>query len=295
MTHKTWRKRLFSWVLMVFFIQSTQAWASRGETLTVFAPSSLTDVLPRLAAQWTEKSGVPVVFQFAATSQLARQVEQGAAADVLIDAHGSWTTELLRQGALLPPTVRRLFSNRLVVALAPPPGAAAGQAGQGRGSQPPPGSGPSGSPSSGPLPVPDTVALERLLKEASKVALAGEGVPAGVYGEEALKSLKLWTPIESKIVRGDHVRSVARWLQTGVVPVGVIYRTDALAAGLPVAYEFPPESHRSVVYQGAVVKKGGHPKYGAAFLDFLTSGKARDVYLEAGFEALKPGKSRPAS
>jgi molybdate transport system substrate-binding protein len=255
--------------------------AAEKETLSVFAPASLSDILPQLAESWTKKSGVPVVFQFGASSQMARQISEGAVVDVMISAHESWTRELLTKGDLLPPTVRRLFANRLVIAgsRTSPTGATS-----------------QGTPSSTSSSVTDEKSLRALLEKAPQIALAGEQVPAGVYGEEALKSLKVWDLVSSKLVRGDHVRTVTRWLSSGAAPVGVIYRTDALASDLPILYKFDGDTHTPIVYIGAVVKRGGHPKFGAFFLDFLTSGGSQEIYQKAGFlipQSPKKNASRP--
>lgn len=260
---------------LVWCMGSYGAEAKGQDQLTVFAPASLTDLLPKLGEMWSAQSGVPVVFQFAATSQMARQISEGAVADILISAHESWTKSLLKEGAILPPTVRHLFENRLVVATASIQ--------------------PSLSPKIDANAFWDTAKLEQALLATPKLALAGEQVPAGVYAEEALRTLNIWEKVKTKIVRGDHVRSVAMWLKTSVAPIGIVYKTDALALGLPIVYEFERSPQNPIIYVGAVVKKGGHPKYGAAFLDFLTSGKAQKVYQDAGFVRPVPVRERSSS
>lgn len=261
-----------AFAMLMVLGKTSRATASQRETLSVFAPASLSDILPQLADVWTKKSGVPVEFQFGASSQLARQIREGAVVDVMISAHESWTQELLKKGDLLPPTVRRLFANRLVVASA--------RSQQGVEARP--------------LALMDDNGLRSLLQKAPQIAIAGEQVPAGVYAEEALRSLKTWEVLSPKLVRADHVRTVTRWLSTGVTPLGIVYRTDALASDLPIVYEFAAQAHTPIIYVGAVVKRGGHPKFGAAFLDFLTSGVSQEIYQKAGFMVPLGGKNRSA-
>lgn len=265
------------WVLWGIRVLSTDRGAPRppatreSQDLLIFAPSSLMDVLPDLARMWTESSGVKVVFQFGATPQLARQIREGAVADVLLSAHPSWTEELTQKGFLLPPTVRRIATNRLVLAAAVNPKSPVNSSFQ----------------SSLHSPIKnlsiDDLKGSPFLDSITKLALAGEGVPAAVYAEQALQKIGLWLPLKDRVVRGDSVRSVVHWLKTGAVPFGVVYKTDLKDTGLDLVFEFPTELHEPIVYTGAVVKAGTHPKYGTAFLDFMLSHPAQKKFEQVGY------------
>ena len=224
--------------------------------LAVFAASSLTDVLPRVAGAWRRKTGHSVVFTFDATSRLARQLESGAEVEIFLSADKEWMDWADERALIRPETRRDLLGNALVVVV------------------------PSGSPF-----VPRSA--EALVSpEIAHLALAGEHVPAGRYARAALSSLQVWDAVSARAVYGDTVRTALGWVARGESQAGIVYATDAqVEPGVQLAFPFPADSHPPIVYPGAVTRRARHPAEAAAFLDFCAR-EGSGIFEEAGFMVL---------
>lgn len=228
--------------------------AEQDSTLLILAAASLTDVLPRVAALWEEAGGMPVRFSFDATSRVAPQVLQGAPADLFFSADEGWMDWTEEGGGIRPDTRVNLLANELVLVV--------------------PTAGDLNPASPGEL---GSSGLTRL-------ALAGENVPAGRYGQAALESLGIWETLESRVVRGGNVRGALEWVARGEVDAGVVYRTDAGAEPrVRVAFAFPPGSHPPIVYPAALTRQAPHPEAAREFLAFCASPGAQAVFREEGF------------
>lgn len=226
--------------------------------VTVFAASSLTDVLKQIGAQFAAEGHPAPVFSFAASSELARQIEQGAAADVFISADEAWMDYLAAKNMIDPSSRRNLLSNTLVLV----------------------------TPSDKPITIELTngANLAAALK-GGKLAMGNpDSVPAGKYGKEALENLGAWAGVEASVVRAENVRTALRFVETGEAAAGIVYGTDAKAAGdkVTVAGAFPADSHAPIIYPVTIV--AGKQSAGAeALLDFLSSPKAAEIFQAAGF------------
>ncbi len=230
--------------------------------LLVFAASSLSEVLPEAAGLWPDSSTVRVAFSFDASSRLARQIEEGAPADVFVSADEAWMDHVSSAGSLAPRTRADVAGNRLVLI----------------------------------VPVSSTVtingAADLMRAGGRRLALAGENVPAGRYARAALESLKVWPAVEGKIVRGDNVRVALRWVASGEADAGVVYATDARGESrVRTAFVFPDESHPPIVYPAAALKASKSPEAAARFVAFLRGPVARGVLERYGFAALNPSPS----
>jgi len=229
-----------------------------AEDVTVFAAASLADALGAVAEAHEEETGLRVVLVFGGSSTLARQIEEGAPADLFLSANPGWMDRLDEQGRLAPGTRRDLLGNRLVVV------------------------GPAGA---------DPVALgpelsDRLGGGVLAMALT-EAVPAGIYGRAALEHLGLWAALAPDVAEARNVRAALALVATGAAPLGIVYRTDAQAeprvAELAV---FPEGSHPPIIYPVAGIA-GRESAAAAAFLDYLTGPKAAEIFAAHGF--LPPG------
>jgi len=233
----------------------SHAMAQPSDTsLLVLAAASLADVLPRVAALWEGREGIPVRFSFDATSRLAPQILQGAPADLFFSADEAWMDWLEERGGIEKETRVTLLGNDLVLVV--PRG--------------------SGFAPAGPEELTD-LRLHRL-------ALAGESVPAGRYGQAALQALHVWEGLTDRIVRAGNVRGALEWAARGEVEAAVVYRTDAQAEPrVSVAFAFPSGSHPPITYSAAVL--GGAPAAGLArrFLAFCQTTEAREVLRTQGF------------
>lgn len=229
-----------------------------GTPVTVFAASSLTDVMKDIGAAYAGQGHPSPVFNFAGTSELARQIENGAQADVFVSADEAWMNELVGKGMVDTSTRKTLLTNKLVLV----------------------------SPADRPLRIEPRqgMALAAALR-GGRLALADpDSVPAGRYAQAALKALDEWTSVEPLLVRTENVRAALRFVETGEAAAGVVYATDAKAAGdrVFVSGGFPEGSHPRITYPAAVLTGKRTPET-EAFLDFLTSPAAGAVFKKAGF------------
>jgi len=210
-----------------------------------------------VARAWEEAGGVPVRFSFDATSRLAPQAVEGAAADVFFSADRAWMEWLEGQGGVLEGSIRDFLGNDLVAVV--PRGA----------------------------PVPADAAD---LMGVGRLALAGENVPAGRYAREALEAAGVWEGLSGRIVRGGSVRGTLEWVVRGEADAGVVYRTDAaVQPAVVVAFAFPEGSHRPVRYPAAVLSRSPSPAAAAAFLDFAAGPQGAGFFRASGFR-ITPGE-----
>lgn len=247
----------------VFLAGAAAALASgcvRTETpLTVFAAASLQESLSAAGAAWTTTSETPVRFTFGASSALARQIDQGAPADVLVSADEDWMDWLGGRGGIVPASRRRLLSNQLVLIA------------------------PAGSMSA--LKIAPGMPLARSLG-AGRLALADTAaVPAGRYARAALTSLGVWASVEGRLLPAENVRAALAYVARNEAPLGIVYATDARAEPeVKVVGVFPASSHPAIIYPGAVVAASRNSG-AAAFLGFLQGPQAIAIFRRYGFGA----------
>jgi molybdate transport system substrate-binding protein len=239
-------------------------WHARGQSapsVTVFAAASLGDVLQALARRWADRAPA-LRLSFAASSTLARQIEQGAPADIFISADEAWMDYLARRGRIDAASRRVLATNRLVVVRAGPP----------RAGEPPE----------------DVAALRGALLAGEPDARIATGdpahVPVGLYAEAALRRLGLWSAVDPRLVRADNVRSALAFVERGEAAAGIVYATDArVARGLHIAARFPAASHAPIRYPAALV--AGAAPAAREVLARLFAPEAQTALREAGFGA----------
>jgi molybdate transport system substrate-binding protein len=226
----------------------------------VFAAASLTDVLKAMGDSYSAEGHPAPVLAFAASSELARQIEQGAEADVFISADEAWMDYLAERGLIEPASRANLLANKLVLI----------------------------APADRPFQIElrNGVDLKSRLR-GGKLAIANpDSVPAGRYAKEALEYFGAWAGVESVTARAENVRATLRFVEMGEAAAGIVYATDAIASGNKVvlAAEFPSGSHTPIIYPAAILAgKGDGP--GKAFVEFLNSEQARSVFESAGFKA----------
>ena len=228
------------------------------QAVTVFAASSLTDVMHKVGGLY-EAAGHPAPkFNFAASSALAHQIEQGGQADLFLSADEAWMDYVAGKQLVDITTRRTLLTNTLVLV----------------------------SPATKPLTL--TLApgmdLAGALK-GGKLALGDpDSVPAGKYAKEALKHYSAWASVEASVARAENVRAALRFVETGDAAAGIVYATDAKAAepSVLIIGTFPEDSHTPITYPAALLT-GKEAGPGKAFLDFLATDGAKMAFLEAGF------------
>ena len=232
---------------------------AHADQITVFAAASLGGVLGDIGAAFEAATGHEVVTSFAGSSVLARQIEQGAPADIFLSANRDWMDRLIASGAIDPDTELDLLENRLVLVG-------------------------TGSPVSAEIDT-DFDISARLDGEFLAMALV-DAVPAGIYGKAALETLGLWESVSDRVAQSDNVRTALALVATGEAPVGIVYATDAKAESrVGVIGTFPADSHPRIVYPAAAVAASDNP-VNVEFLAFLTGPEAREVFTEAGFTVI---------
>ena len=228
--------------------------AAEGERVAVYAAASLADVVEALAQRF---EGAKVVASFGSSSELARQIADGAPADVFLSASPEWVDFLREAGALdgEPLVVAR---NQLVCIA------------------------PKGSPlaASG---VGDPKALLARLGKGDLVAVADAGVPAGEYARKALAHAGLLEAYRPRLVGQKDVRAVLHAVEQGEVSAGFVYATDARVASVERLFAFDPASHPPIEYHAAALRGARSPAEARRFVAWLRSETARSVLSDAGF------------
>lgn len=225
--------------------------------LTVFAAASLADVLPALADGYAEDGGEPVRCSFAASSALARQLEAGASADVFVAADEEWMDYVQNHQLLLADTRAVVAGNRLVLI------------------------GPRGAPQAV---VDATLPLAKMLGD-GRLALGDPAhVPAGRYARQALDSLGLWAGVADRLVPAESVRVAQMYVVRGEAPLAVVYATDVRGIDeVQVIGEFPAASHPPIHYPAAALAASAAPAAARAFVAWLASADAAEIWRRYGF------------
>jgi molybdate transport system substrate-binding protein len=236
------------------------ACAPRPAALTVSAAASLQNVLVPIADAYTgSHPGIKVEFNFGGSGALARQIEDGAPADIFLSASPEPMDRLAARGLVLDGTRHDLLRGEIVLIV--PRGAA------------------------------DSESFQSLADPRVKViALADPAsVPAGAYGKQVLTTLGLWSRVQPKLVLAKDVRQVLGYVETGNADAGIVYATDARqSSGVRVAAVAPESSHSPVVYPVAVLRGARNPAAARDFVAFLSRPEARAIFVTQGFTAAAP-------
>ncbi len=227
--------------------------------VTVFAAASLKNALDDVGAAFTAATGTPVRFSYAASSAIARQIEQGAPADLYISADSDWMDYLAKRGLIVAASRRDLLTNRLALIA---PAASAVKVRIGRG-----------------------MPLARALGS-GRLAVAGPEVPAGRYARASLTALGVMASVEDKLAPAENVRAALAFVAQGATPLGIVYDTDAkVEPKVRIVGLFPDASHPKILYPAAQVAASTNPA-GPAFLRFLQGREAAAVFRKCGFVTL---------
>ena len=235
-------------------VASSQASA---DDLIVFAAASTTNAAEDIAKLYAAEGRGAVTYSFAASSDLAKQIENGAPAAILISADTKWMDYLAERDLIVTDSRHDFLGNKLVLI----------------------------APSDSSLSV-DLVAnapLANALGEGKLAMGEPESVPAGRYGKAALEALGVWGEVEPKVARTKDVRAALALVERGEAAAGIVYATDAaISKKVKVVGEFPADSHPKIVYPVALIA-GKDDAAARAFYDFLKGPQARTVFLEYGF------------
>ena len=261
------RRLLTAFALSGLLARPASPRAQGANPLTAFAAASLQDALRMLEPAWrTAAPGNPVVrFAFAASSALARQIEQGAPADLFLSADEPWMDYLAERALIVPETRSSPLGNALVL-IAPANSAQL------------------------PLTLARGTDLAALLGPKERLATGDPAhVPVGLYARAALEWMGQWQALASRIARAENVRAALLLVERGEAPLGIVYATDAQAsAGIRVIGTFPAEGHPPVSYPFALTRRAAANPQARALLDFLAGPAAAPVWQRAGFSLRAP-------
>ena len=232
---------------------------ARAQELTVFAAASLTDAMKDISAQWTQSGHQPLRMSFGSSSTLARQIEQGAPANLFASADEKWMDYLADKHLIVPETRKDLLGNDLVLIV------------------------PADKPQH--VTIGPDFNLVGMLGPNGRVATGDPAhVPVGIYAEQALKKLGIWDAVSPHLARTDDVRAALLLVERGEAPAGIVYTTDAAASkSVMIAGTFPPESHDPVSYPFAVTESGDTSE-ARALMTFLAGPRARAIFDKRGFK-----------
>ena len=233
--------------------------ASDSATVLVFAAASLTNVLDDLSHAFTAKTHIPTKSSLAASSVLAKQIEAGAPADVFFSADLEWVDYVEQRKLLKPGSRHDVVGNRLVL-IAP-------------------------ADSTVSLKIHPGVDFTAALGEGKLATGDPDSVPVGKYAKAALQKLGVWDKISQRIVPAENVRAALAFVARGEAPLGIVYRTDALAEKkVKIVAEFPANTHPPITYPIALTTHAGA---GAQqFVDFVRSPSAAEIFRKYGFTPL---------
>ncbi|RRN73545.1 molybdate ABC transporter substrate-binding protein [Agrobacterium deltaense] len=235
--------------------------AHAAEKVTVFAAASMKNALDALNAEWAKESGNEATVSYAASSALAKQIEQGAPADIFISADLAWMDYIAEKKLINADTRSNLLGNRIVL-VAPADKAK-------------------------PVEIKQGFDLAALVGDGRLAMGAVDSVPAGKYGKAALEKLGVWSSVEQKVAGAESVRAALLLVSRGEAPYGIVYQTDAAAdPGVKIVGTFPEDSHPPIIYPVAILSEAKSPA-AKAYLDFLKSAKATPFFEKQGFTVLK--------
>lgn len=241
---------------LVMCMACLSAAPAMADQITVFAASSLKTALDQIGADWETQSGNTVTISYDSSAKLAKQIEQGAPADVFISASSQWMDTLSDANLIDTASRKDILGNSLILI-------ANGSAPQ--------------------VNITQGFDLAGLIGTDKLAMGLVDSVPAGQYGKEALGNLGLWDSVETKVVQADNVRAAVKLVATDEAAFGIVYASDA-EQGVTKIGTFPADSHKPIVYPAALTSTNPAAQ---AFLDYLGSDAAGTVFTQAGFVVLK--------
>jgi molybdate transport system substrate-binding protein len=226
--------------------------------LTVFAAASLTDAFKDIGVLWRARGYAAPNFYYESSSTLARQIEKGAPADVFVSADEKWMDDLAAHDGVRAGTRIDIVGNTLVIVQR--------RANLQR------------------IDLTQGADVAKLLGPRGRLAVGDPShVPAGIYAKQALTKLGAWDAVAGRLAPAANVRDALQLVVRGEAPAGIVYGSDVkMVPGLAISGTFPPDSHDPILYPAAVTAHATGTE-AQAFVAFLASPAARDVFTHYGF------------
>jgi molybdate transport system substrate-binding protein len=229
--------------------------------LLVFGAASLKNALDDADAQYQRDAGRKVVVSYGASSALAKQIENGAPADIFMSADLDWMDYVAEHKLIKAETRFNLLGNKLVL-IAP-------------------------ADSQVNLTIGPNFPLAQALGNGRLAMADPAAVPAGKYGKAALEALGVWSSVAGKVAPAQDVRATLLLVSRGEAPLGIVYQTDAAAdKGVKIVGAFPAQTHPPIIYPIAVTTASTNPG-AAAYVGFLKSPAAKPAFEKQGFVVLQ--------
>jgi molybdate transport system substrate-binding protein len=246
-------------LVVALFALAIRSSAQEPRPVLVFAAVSLKGALDEVGALVAQRTGVALKASYAATSLLAKQIEEGAPADIFFSADEQWMDYVAARRLIATASRVDVVANRLVL-IAPKDRVPALKIGPG-------------------------FALAAALGDGGRLAVADPvNVPAGRYGKAALSTLGVWTSVASRLAPADNVRAALAFVARGEAPLGIVYQSDVVAEpGVRVVDIFPATTHPRVVYPAALTTRAQPDA--RRVLGVIASAEARAVFVKHGFLA----------
>ncbi|MGY3147165.1 molybdate transport system substrate-binding protein [Bradyrhizobium sp. USDA 3397] len=233
---------------------------AEDKTITVLAAASIKNALDEIDATYTARTGVKFSVSYAASSVLAKQIEQGAPADVFVSADTDWMDYAIAKKTINEPSRVNLLGNSIVLI----------------------------------APKDSKIDSVTIAPGFDLAKLAGDGriatgdvksVPAGKYAKAALEKLGAWQAAEPKFAMAESVRAALTLVARGEAVLGIVYSTDAkVEPGVKIVGAFPPDSHPAIIYPVAATSTAKPEANG--YLAFLRSAAAKAILEKYGFKFL---------
>ncbi|THD59999.1 MAG: molybdate ABC transporter substrate-binding protein [Bradyrhizobium sp.] len=233
---------------------------AQDKTLTVFAAASMRNALDDVDAAYTAKTGVKIVASYAASSVLAKQIEQGAPADIFVSADTDWMDYATSRKDIDEPTRVNLLGNSIVL-IAPKDSRI------------------------GNVTIGQRFDLAKLAGDGKIATGDVKAVPVGKYARAALEKLGAWQAAEPKFAMAESVRAALTLVARGEAALGIVYSTDAkVEPGVKIVGTFPVDSHPPIIYPVAATTTA--KAEAADYLAFLRSSAAKAIFDKYGFSFL---------
>jgi molybdate transport system substrate-binding protein len=251
--------RILPGLLLALLLDAAPPAQAQQPQLLVYAAASLTNAMQELGADYQRTGHGAVKMSFDASSTLARQIEEGARADVFFSADTDWMDYLQKRNLIQAATRRNLLGNALVL-IAP-------------------------AQSQIQLRIAPHFALAAALGDGHLATGDPDSVPVGRYARAALTTLGIWDEVAPKIVRAQNVRDALMYVARGEAPLGIVYSSDALVdKAVRVVDTFPADTHQPIVYPIALTQSA--QSGAAAFLGYLESPQGQKIFVRYGFTVL---------
>jgi molybdate transport system substrate-binding protein len=230
---------------------------AQGGDIVIFAAASLTDALDAINADWQNETGKKVTISYAASSVLAKQIEQDAPAQIFISADLDWMDYVEQKNLIKPESRVNLLGNRIVLIAR--------------------------KDKAQPIEIRPGFELAKLLGRGHLALANVDSVPAGKYAKAALEKLDVWSSVADKLAQSADVRAALLRVSRGQARAGIVYQTDAAAdQNVAIIGTFPDNTHPPIVYPIALTTKASNPD-AAAFYAYLRGAKAAMEFEAQGF------------